>query len=496
MKQHFPRPDIILIMTDQQRADTIGALGHPHMATPTMDRLVREGRAFTRAYCPGATCVASRAALFTGQYAHNTGAHSFFNWGHQRTWVEDLADAGYFCASIGKMHFQPRDVRGGFHDRVVVENPTSITNWGGFGDDDWGRYLKIHGYERPNYRHRTDPDWHRHFQCVPWHLHEHLHSDVFVGESAVQWIRHHEDERPLFLQVGFPGPHEPWDPLPRHLERYAGKELPPRVTRPGELDEKPPQHRAMQRFFSECDHEAQIQMADATEEDVDRMRRHYYAKISLVDEQIGRVLDELEAAGRLENALVLLCSDHGELLGDHQLAYKWLMYEPVVRVPFVAWGNGVAEGIDPSIVSLIDIGPTVLDWAGVEVPTRLEGGSLAATLREGEPGGRTAAYSEDNYQIMRVEERYKMVYHIGQDLGELYDLEADPHELFNRWGDPDFAAIQTRIQGELLNWLARSTYWQSGHRCGESDTTPRRWPNAGDAALHGENFLPRPDAFL
>lgn len=139
------RPNILFILTDQQRHDTIASLGAPWMRTPHLDQLVARGTAFTHAYCAGATCVPSRAALFTGMFAHNTGVYSFQNWGHQRTFVDDLADNGYWCASIGKMHFQPRDVSGGFHERVIVENPSGTTKWGGNGDDDWGRYLSFHG---------------------------------------------------------------------------------------------------------------------------------------------------------------------------------------------------------------------------------------------------------------------------------------------------------------------------------------------------------------
>ncbi|MCE2449729.1 MAG: sulfatase-like hydrolase/transferase [Candidatus Latescibacteria bacterium] len=191
------------------------------------------------AFCPGATCIASRAAIFTGMYPHNTGVYSFDHWADHRNWVQDLNDAGYHCVNIGKMHFAPRDVAGGFHERVVVENPTSKNLDSGWADDDWGRYLRIHGLERPNDRNKTDPDWLQKYQGVPWHLEERFHSDVFIGDSALTWIRDYKGQQPFFLQVGFTGPHEPWDPLPRHLEQYAGRPMPPRVLRDGELADKP-----------------------------------------------------------------------------------------------------------------------------------------------------------------------------------------------------------------------------------------------------------------
>ena len=329
------RPNIILIMTDQQRFDTIGAWGYDYAITPAMDRLAAEGLSFRNAFCPGATCIASRAAIFTGMYPHNTGVYSFDHWADHRNWVQDLNDAGYHCVNIGKMHFAPRDVAGGFHERVVVENPTSKNLDSGGADDDWGRYLRIHGLERPNDRNKTDPHWLRKYQGVPWHLEERFHSDVFIGDSALAWIRDYKGQSPFFLQVGFTGPHEPWDPLPRHLEQYAGRPMPPRVLREGELADKPPQHAAQRKMHAETEHESVIDMYSPSEEDIARMRRHYYAKITTVDEKLGEVLDALQARGFLDHSLLIFCSDHGELLGDHGLAYKWLMYDPVVHVPLI-----------------------------------------------------------------------------------------------------------------------------------------------------------------
>lgn len=121
------KPNIIMIMTDQQRYDTINELGYDYMHTPNMDHIARNGTAFTNAYCTGATCVPSRASMFTSMYAHNTGVYNLFNsWGHHRSWVHDLADNGYHCVNIGKMHVSPTYDDMGFHERVVVENPQMI----------------------------------------------------------------------------------------------------------------------------------------------------------------------------------------------------------------------------------------------------------------------------------------------------------------------------------------------------------------------------------
>ncbi len=481
------RPNIILILTDQQRFDTIGAWGNDHMITPHQDRLAREGVSFRQAYCPGATCVASRAAIFTGMYPHTTGAYSFDNWAHHRNWVEDLADGGYFCASIGKMHFSPRDVPGGFHDRVIVENPTNKNLANGGADDDWGKFLSHHGIERPNDRNKTDPAWLQKYQGVVWHHEERFHSDVFIGDSATSWINSHQGDKPVFLQVGFTGPHEPWDPLQRHLDMYQDRDVPPRVCREGELAEKPPQHLAHQQFHANTQHESVIDIASADEDDIARMRRHYYAKITTVDEQLGRVLRALEEKGWLDNSLLLFCSDHGELLGDHKLAYKWLMYDPIVHVPLIARHPGSVGS--PSevtdLVSLMDLGPTILQWAGLQTPSRLEGRSLLPYLRGEEIAPREFVCCEDNYQLMFRTPRHKMVYYIGQEEGELYDLGADPHELENLWDDARLASVKQDLLTRVLAWFTASAYWNGGYKRNAGPQYGLRWPADGDFGLHG-----------
>jgi len=489
------RPNIILIMTDQQRADTLGAWGYHHMHTPAMDRLAEEGFSFRSAYCPGATCVASRAAIFTGMYAHNTGAYSFDAWGQHRNWIQDLNASGYYCANMGKMHFSPNDISGGFHERVIVENPTSKSHDLGGSDDDWGRYLRLNGLQRPNDRHLTDRNWFKKYQGVPWHMDERFHSDVFIGDSALSWIRDYRGQDPFFLQIGFTGPHEPWDPLERHLLRYENVEIPRRVMAENELEKKPPQHEAHRKMHASTDHESAIDMYSPNETDIDHMRRHYYAKISTVDEKIGQIVDALKVRGFLDNSLLIFCSDHGELLGDHGLAYKWLMYESVVHVPLIIRDShnvSSAKNFTNDLVSLMDIGPTVLNRAGVEVPSYFEGRSLCHYLDRGKESLRPRewVFAEDNYQIMMRGRRHKMVYYIGQQTGELYDLETDIHELENLWDKKEYSILKSELKERILEWLATSNYYNAGYKRGQQKRCSMRWPRSEDYFLHGSPSRP------
>ncbi|HIG18557.1 MAG TPA: DUF4976 domain-containing protein, partial [Candidatus Handelsmanbacteria bacterium] len=393
--------------------------------------------------------------------------------------------------NIGKMHLTPQDEKAGFHERTIVENPTNKTHANGGADDDWGRFLTHHGQQRPNDRHRTDPDWKQKHQGVPWHLQERFHSDVFIGDAAVSWIRAHQGDRPLFLQVGFTGPHEPWDPLPRHLEAYRDRPMPAAIWRAGELEDKPPQHKAHRRTHAEADHESLIDLDGASADDIAEMRRHYYANITTVDEKLGEVLEALEERGWLEDTILVFCSDHGELLGDHQLAYKWLMYDAITHVPLIIRdGRGgrlqrAGESVH-DLVSLVDLGPTLLQAAGVAVPTYLEGQSLLPYLETPhEVVPREFVFAEDNYQVMMRSSAHKLVYYIGQISGELYDLQQDPHELHNIWDSKAHQGLRQELTERLLAWLAASTYYNAGYRRNRSHTYNMRWPRAEDPYLHG-----------
>ena len=161
-------------------------------------------------------------------------------------------------------------------------------------------------------------------------------------------------------------------------------------------------------------------------------------------------MDALEARGYLDNSVVIFCSDHGELLGDHQLAYKWLMYDPIVHIPLIIRTAGSVD--NPSTVT--DLGPTILEAAGVEVPTYLEGRSLKPYLDGEAIEPREFVCCEDNYQVMFRTKTHKLVYYIGQEAGELYDLTDDPDELWNRWDNPDHSDVKQQLLVKFLGLLS------------------------------------------
>ena len=205
------KPNIVLIMTDQQRADTIGALGSPWMQTPHLDRLVNEGTSFTNCFVTSPVCVSSRASVFLGGYPHTTNVYTNFEtW--EPNWVQWLANAGYHCVNIGKMHINPYDAKGGFHQRFFVENkdrPLFLEDHERALYDEWDKALKARGLEKPSRytRVRDDRDaFLKNLGCFTWETDGDMHPDNFVGDTAVWWLEDRKADSPFFLQIGFPGP--------------------------------------------------------------------------------------------------------------------------------------------------------------------------------------------------------------------------------------------------------------------------------------------------
>ena len=477
------KPNIILIMTDQQRLDTIHALGYDYMITPNLDSLTQGGTVFRQAFCPGATCIATRAAMFTGMYPHNTGVYSFDQWGHHYTWVDDLHKNDYYCVNLGKMHCDPIDSKNGFDERRIVENKAGRFLARHIPMDEWGNFLMDHDITRPVERHKEIPNWMDLYNAITFEYDDRFHSDYYVGNMVCTWLDRWDQFKPLFLQIGFPGPHEPYDPPKKYLDLYKDVDVPKPIYKDGEIDEKPPQHRELRNhFLTTQQEESKIDIAKATDEDVARMRRHYYANITLIDEWIGKILQKLDDKGMLENSIVMFCSDHGDNLGDHKMSYKWLMYDTITNIPLIVKDfrntDHQTTRISDQQVSLMDVGPTILQYAGVPLPSCLEGHSLKGFLdQEEELENQEYVFSEDNYLIMIRSREYKMVYYIDQTYGELYDLRKDPHELDNLYTNPEYQDIKDHMSRKLLAWISRSCYFNSGYKTNKAADYPTRWPD-------------------
>jgi arylsulfatase A-like enzyme len=468
------RPNIILIMTDQQRADTIGALGAPWMQTPHLDRLATEGSAFRQCFVTSPVCVGARASLFTGKYPHGCQVFSNFQpW--QPTWVNLLAAQGYHCVNIGKMHINPYDAPGGFHQRLIMENkdrPLFLEERDRAIYDEWDKALRARKLTKPSRynRHAADPEgYKRALGAFVWDLDVDMHPDNFIGDTACWWIGDRRNQDPLFLQIGFPGPHPPYDPTAEALAAYADVDIPVPSVSDEELRAQPRAQHALRDNMIDFNFDSIAWRRGASAQDLLRLRRHYAANVSMIDHQVGRILAALDARGYLDNALVVFTSDHADALGEHGHIQKWTMYDSVVRVPLIFWSRNlpIERHVSDDLVQLFDVAPTVLETAGIEPPADFEARSLWGALSaRPDHRPRDAVYAElarDHIQtgsefiLMRRDHRWKIVLYLDDSAGELYDLQADPGEHVNRWHDEALRTLRDELSLTCLHWLARGS---------------------------------------
>jgi arylsulfatase A-like enzyme len=480
---------VLLITTDQQRADSIGAYGNPVCQTPNLDALAAAGTRFAAARTQNPYCQPSRATILTGTYPSTHGVVSngvdLPEAAAAGSVATHFGRAGHRTAFFGKAHFAStfpmlptgrlESVEGsaamadGWHGPYFGFDHAELILFGHnlriapiMGQWSWclgpppfglhyGRYLFRDGHERGVERLRLmQPEaagrtW-DHTQTWKSALAEEDHPTTWVADRAVEWLR--AADGPFFAWVSFTDPHHPMDPPRPWADMYDPSdvvEVLPRVV-PGELDGKPPIH----RLWATGQRGGPLEWANPggaslTTEELATMVAGYYGMVSQLDHAIGRVL---AAVPDLDDTLVVATTDHGELLGDHQMVFKGpLHYEGLLRVPLIVRGDGFAPGAvvdDP--VGTIDIAPTALAAAGLPVPDAMEGRPLTAL-------GRDHVLTENDHQmVFRLPLRtittrtHKLTRYEQLDgVGELYDLVDDPGELVNRWDDPACAATRSEL---------------------------------------------------
>ncbi len=339
--------NILLLFTDQQRFDTIGALGAPIIKTPALDRLVREGVSFERCHTPSPVCVSARHALTTGLPPHTTGCVD--NQAPRLsppTFIEHLRDAGYQAHGVGKMHFapDPRDMKG-FETRNFSET---------FGQDEYAQFVVDSGFGHVDepFGVRSEYYYLPQVSQLPATVH-HTH---WVADKSIEFLQNRPKGRPFFLWSSFIKPHPPFESPTPWNKLYRAAEMPPPYRPDGYQEQLSFWNRVQNRY----------KYRDAgTDDHLNRTTRAaYYSSISFIDYNIGRILEALGES--IDETLVVFTSDHGEMLGDFGAFGKRCMLDGAVRVPLILrWPNGHAAGTRIGApVSLVDLYPTFLGIAG------------------------------------------------------------------------------------------------------------------------------------
>jgi len=422
----MPRPNILLLFTDQQRADTLRAAGNPVIVTPNLDRLAREGVLFRSAYTPSPVCVPARCSLVYGQYPHRTGcADNGDPMPDDRpSLMQLLSEAGYRTHGIGKMHFSP-DLQAlrGFQTREHQEELRARVE-----DDDYLRILQANGFG-----HVYDPMGCRgemYYVPQPAQVPARLHATQWVGDRAVEFIREAGREQPFFLFASFIHPHPPFSPPTPWNKLYRGPLMP--------LPKRPEQCEALHTFMNRFQNRYKYRDNGLDNNLLRVMRAYYYACISFIDFQVGRILAALEEMGQLDNTLILFTSDHGEFLGDYDCFGKRSMLDAAARVPLIVrYPQRFTPGQRRDVpASLVDVMPTFLSAAGVDASRyALQGSDLAELATSGAERMVYGQFQRGALGVyMALNRRWKYFYSAPDRREFLFDRAQDPEELRNRAG--------------------------------------------------------------
>lgn len=467
MPRSCDRPNIIVITTDQQRYDSLGVTGNEICRTPHIDALAQQGTLFTRCYTQNTVCIPARACLHTGRYTHQHGVQYMESeidttpvlppW--ETTFMERLQGAGYATGACGKIHMmQPKGydwtrLTGGKGGRWRKEwgEPVGAAPLG----QDYARWLeeKRPGRYREIYDQRQTADYDD--GTLINVLDEDEYIEWWIAEMALEFMRAQSTDRPWMLWVGFCGPHGPFDPPRRYAEMYDPDEMPFPASYEWELSGRPEfMNRPAKTATPEERRLVQTRVA------------YYYAMMTMIDDMVGRLNDELARLGFADDTVMLVTTDHGEMLGDWRRWGKGVFFEQVVHLPLIAsvperLRGGTMPGRFDGVVESFSVAATALDYAGVDLPPEMAAPSLRPVL-EGGAHARDHALTEyvtnnrGRAAALITTERYKLGYWGFGITGELYDLQEDPGETRNLWDDPAHAPVRRELTELLMDRMLHS----------------------------------------
>ncbi len=486
------RVNILLITTDQQHYSALG-VHTPGLQTPVLDKLAADGTIFERAYCPNPTCSPTRASLITGLYPSQHGC-----WAIGVKLPEDVPTLGdifqsndYRSILIGKAHFQPLASEPGSES---LECPPTLWNldfWQGFHGPWYGfnhiETARMHANEAWAGQHYALwleenglAEWRKYFAVHPanpedkyygyyakdaytWELPDRFHPSRWVGERTVENIEQCvADEKPFFLWASFFDPHPPYIVPEPWAGMYDPAEMPVGHHTPGEFDDMPPHFSKTQEANPDFSAYAEpggkalhgFHSHLHNKEEIQRSMASYFGMISLIDEEIGRILAALDCLGVADNTVVVFTSDHGHFIGHHGLIAKGAFhYEDLLRVPMIVRYPGIVPAGQrcDALQSLLDLPQTLLSAAGIKSPAYMQGVDQLDVWRGEQSTARDDVLVENRHNPTSVHlrtlitKRYKITVYRDGLYGELFDLDEDPTEIHNRWADPDFAQTKSDL---------------------------------------------------
>ncbi len=429
------RPNVLLIMTDQQRGDCLSIDGHPVLLTPTMDRIAGQGVRFSRAYTTCPSCIAARRSLLAGQFPSTHGMKGYqpeVEWNPPATLPQVLADEGYHTCLVGRsMHQHPRRKRYGYDHMILSEG----------ADSDYEEWLSRHAPEGSGGYYGTGV-MHNDWTARPWHMPEAYHQTNWTVNRALEFLRKRDPSCPFFLTLSFLAPHPPLVPPAPYMERYLRMDLPEPVIGDWAV---PPQNKGL-GMGQESD---RVQLEG---EALRSARAAYYGLINHIDDQINRLLNPVNGIDRMTggNTIIIFTSDHGEMLGDHYRWRKLLPYEPSARIPLLIRPPRRSEIAAGTVVDqaacLEDIMPTVLSMVGITPPDSVDGMNLLPLMRGENVESRPYIHIEHSpvYHTL-TDGKEKYIWFVKDGKEQFFNLRKDPNELHD-------LAAKSAQSGRVSHW--------------------------------------------
>ena len=435
------KPNFLVIVTDDQRPDTIAALGNPRIATPNLDWLVKNGLVFENFICSNPLCVPSRAEILTGRTGFQNGV---LGMGREKMdpkltlWPAAMAAGGYHAWYSGKWMNDGLPTTRGYHETRGL-----FSSGGGTwkkGEVVRGRKSRpITGYRNWTFKDaKGKPELQKGIGLTPL-------TDKYIADGALDFLKQ-KTEQPFFLHVNFTGPHDPLVYPPGYKKKYTGANM--------KLPENfKPRHPFDHGNFNGRDE--QLLPWPRTKADVLDELAVYYAVIDHIDKQVGRLLGQLRADGRLANTFVIFTSDHGLALGSHGLMGKQNMYDHTIRVPFIIAGPGIERGARTQAFGFLrDLYPTTCELADIAIPKTVLAKSLAPILRGRKKTVHPAGYGYfRDVQRMVWVEGWKLVFYPKTGRHQLFNLAEDPHELNDLSASPPQRVRLRRLRVMLNQWF-------------------------------------------
>ena len=483
------KPNILLITSDQQHYNTIGAFNN-EISTPNLDRLVKEGTTFSRAYCPNPTCTPTRASIITGQYPSQHGAWTLGTKLPEsvQTIGDILLENDYRTSLIGKAHFQPLRGNEEFPSLEAYPLSNDLDFWREFDQEFYGfervELARNHTVEFLVGQHyaiwmeeKGLKNWRDYFQPPvgnldseqkrTWPIPEEYHYDKWIAERTNAMLEEYkENDDSFFIWASFLDPHppyfvpEPWDTM------YDPDEITVSGMIAGEHDKNPPHFKLTQEKlpdFSEYQEEGQgahgLHSHYIDREELKKDVAIYYGMISLMDKYIGNILDKLDELGLADNTIVIFSTDHGHFIGQHGLIAKGpFHYEDMIRVPLIVRYPGMipSDRTSEAMQSLVDLAPTMLSFLDLPIPKTMTGVDQREVWCNERSKARDHIICENHHQPTTVhlktyvDERYKITVYYNREYGELFDLKEDPNEINNLWDDPEYKDLKSEL---LLKFL-------------------------------------------